>query len=850
MQTDASSAQLTAVLGFSAETVTEEEEEEEEEKAGQQAEELEEPPAAARETRRESDQRLPVNDSDEVDDEAAPSVQQPHSAQQHSSPSSMQPCDDAAAPTPAVAAQPLTIAAASSLSDLFSELSLPELLPLPPELASLSQQLLSLPSVSLLSQGFESDAEVLMVGESGWEELRAAELERERQRLQAVQAELTEWKAREWRVWKEEERVRRLLAAEQAKLMEETRQREEAAWAQQQQRVAAELRAFDAQQRRLLSSLSASAVVSVAQLDTAASASPPSAPLVASASSSLLPYPPLHRRYTAVYSHTPRLLSLHIHALRAVKNKLGAGSFSIRVTVLDRLGGRRLRWQGGGAGAYSSQSSTREPQRHGGGWWEQELLFHQPINRLMLACPPDAETRPAMVLLFEVMPAAALTDASASAASGSRAAAPSAPLAWGAFPLASFSSSPPLSSSLVHDHHRLPLLLGPVDAGVRSWRQLHRRLSRDLSTWLCNLYFYAERGEDRVEADRQYCVDLSVVRPSESKPRTGEEEEGEAVSGDDSGGASLLSARLRLMDLRHAELVRDVRRLDGAAAEDVNDPFAVWPQKEAEGWRRLELTDEMERAWRSEGAGDHLSRCLSVEMRTRRKKRMAAGGDAAQLQVASSAYLFAVNSAPAEASTASSPRLSPLRVKLHWLLLHLDSHHQLLQPLSFPCLLLALTFLLSLWSRLFLHYFAQWIYLASVMPSVSIQCGALSCSFLYSQQLTADQLLLLSIIGTVIPLVLLLLLMAAVWLYHRCSQRSVPALLHTVLLCLCRLPRAGPLRPRLVLAVPFRVLAVRPARCLPVRHLLPALPAAAVRVPAARARGRRADGHSGPPASG
>ena len=762
---------------------------------------------------------------------------------------------------------------------------------LPPALLSLLDQLRSStpfdPSEHEIST---SDRHIVQLERLSVADVKEAERRREQQRLEERKAVLQEWKEREWRVWKEERRVERLLKFEHDKQKAAMRETEVSLWQRQGKQMDSEFRALDEHERRLVEQLYSNADITITPLSSP-SVAPDLDSLVDPTRLSFAAFPTLHRRYHAHYRHAPRLLSLHVHALRSVKDKLPAGQYHIRVSLYDRLGGRPLAWTGSSKHGSSESSKqrrecgsasvmTREAVRHGGGWWKQEMLFGQPANRMLLACPADTDSLPSMVMLFEVL--------TASDTVGTQGTAAGAVVAWGAFPLSSFScastasvtpadasmsssttsssasststssstvspstsialspssrpsalspstappgrrssdtitpapppsapvsSSPSVTCSLVSGHHRLPLLVGPYNPSIRTWHELHSRVANDLNVWLCNLYFHASDGGERVEQERDYCVELQLgkrVLP-EDEEKTGQdeqyvllppEEDGEigerkrkrnrplhAQNGGNataarSTAASLMSRRLAHMDLTHNALVQQVRSSDGVSAEDSSDPFAVWPDKDDDGWRWLDTGDLMDRGegWQG-GQPLHEARELAVSLRTRKRKRKL-GTDDNSMHAASADYQLAVAPTPAS----SSPSYSLFSaLKLRYVLGHLDTVYHVSHPLSWPFLFFALPLVLTLWARLFLHYFTQYVFLSTALSSsssLSIDCSYLGCSVDYDDALSTGTFLQLCILGSITPLVLLLLLCPLPSLYRRLTRRSPPLLADTLLLC-------------------------------------------------------------------
>ena len=170
----------------------------------------------------------------------------------------------------------------------------------------------------------------------------------------------------------------------------------------------------------------------------------------------------------------PRLLTLKIDCLRAIKNKLPGGFYVVLVTIYDRLGGHPLRWCTlGDSSGIAHSAMTPAPQRHGGKFYNLELQFNQESNLLALACPSLREGKPGNVVMFEVVSVRGgkhLTDRV---------------LAWGAFPLMS------ADRALIHGRFKVPLFRGEINHALDKYSALSERLSTDIDYWLANLYFEA-----------------------------------------------------------------------------------------------------------------------------------------------------------------------------------------------------------------------------------------------------------------------------------------------------------------------------------------------------------------------
>jgi len=305
----------------------------------------------------------------------------------------------------------------------------------------------------------ESPAEALVLDSIDLEEVRATEAALEAHRVQALQDESGMFLARIEALKRREAEAKQRAETLHADLLDDFAKRRALLGSSSSQWQDAQDRAFDKTQLYLSAALEAQKKLVTAEygrLEPAALLTPDGRPRE----------PP--------QANAPRILSLKVDCLRAIKNKLPGGFYVVLVTLYDHLGGHPIRWSAlkDGSGIHHS-AMTPAPQRHGGKFYNLELCFGQESNLLTLACPSLSQARPNNVLLFELV-----------SVRGGRHRADRV-VAWGAFPL----THP--RGELLRGRFKVPLLRGPVDTQMDKYAHLSERLGANIDYWLCNLYFEA-----------------------------------------------------------------------------------------------------------------------------------------------------------------------------------------------------------------------------------------------------------------------------------------------------------------------------------------------------------------------
>lgn len=77
------------------------------------------------------------------------------------------------------------------------------------------------------------------------------------------------------------------------------------------------------------------------------------------------------------WSATPQPIQIQLKCLRGVKDKVPQGSYTLKVSLHGRLGGKVLRW----ANVEVQQwAATTLPVRHNGNFYDVEICFDQSVH--------------------------------------------------------------------------------------------------------------------------------------------------------------------------------------------------------------------------------------------------------------------------------------------------------------------------------------------------------------------------------------------------------------------------------------------------------------------------------------
>ncbi|ETW09206.1 hypothetical protein, variant [Aphanomyces invadans] len=213
---------------------------------------------------------------------------------------------------------------------------------------------------------------------------------------------------------------------------------------------------------------------------------------------SVAPTSHLHaqRRYRTEWAFIPQPIEIHVHMLRAVKDKLPQGHYVLLATLYDRLGGSPITWSvAGDRGVGSSLPGLTTPLSHRGHFYNTELHVDQNVY---VVCPPQQELRPANVVLFELY---LLSGANATK---------DCVVAWGVLPVCN------ADFDVVAGRFKVPMMRGDVDHTISKFHEMEHMCLTDLSSWLCNMYVMVRHlPRERLDAtgmlEREYDVEVDVM---------------------------------------------------------------------------------------------------------------------------------------------------------------------------------------------------------------------------------------------------------------------------------------------------------------------------------------------------
>ncbi|KAM4718248.1 uncharacterized protein ofcc1 [Anableps anableps] len=165
----------------------------------------------------------------------------------------------------------------------------------------------------------------------------------------------------------------------------------------------------------------------------------------------------------------PQPIEVCVCCLRATRDKLPRGLYSIRVALQSHLGGPPLH-------LYSSKQQTwaasTEPMEHRGRFYDNDLHINQ---SLFMSLPPTSDINPSLVLVFQLISLPGLGSHISSV------------VAWGVFPVCS------VSLSLVQGRFKTPMIRGEPSPQLDQFKKIEAIISSDLDHWLCNLYFQVKK---------------------------------------------------------------------------------------------------------------------------------------------------------------------------------------------------------------------------------------------------------------------------------------------------------------------------------------------------------------------
>ncbi|KAM6900531.1 uncharacterized protein ofcc1 [Xenentodon cancila] len=166
----------------------------------------------------------------------------------------------------------------------------------------------------------------------------------------------------------------------------------------------------------------------------------------------------------------PQPVEVCVCCLRATRDKLPRGLYSVSVALHSHLGGPAL--------ALYSKNQTQTwgvstaPTEHRGRYYDNDLHINQ---SLLMNLPAACDIAASMVLVFQLNHLLAHSSHISSVVS------------WGAFPVCG------LNLSLIHGRFKTPLLRGEPSTQLDQFKKIEALISSDLDHWLCNLYFQVKR---------------------------------------------------------------------------------------------------------------------------------------------------------------------------------------------------------------------------------------------------------------------------------------------------------------------------------------------------------------------
>ncbi|XP_021071650.1 orofacial cleft 1 candidate gene 1 protein [Mus pahari] len=156
-------------------------------------------------------------------------------------------------------------------------------------------------------------------------------------------------------------------------------------------------------------------------------------------------------------------LQIQIRCIRGLKDKAPQGSYLLRVSLLSQLGSCASQ------GCQTEQLKTRTcPVLHGGNFYDVGLYFHESLSVVL---PQRKAVKPGLSFLFELFllhGTYAYNDLI---------------MGWAVFPVCDN------NFHIVEGKFKCPLLRGPYDQKLDSFRKIENLICQDLDQWLCNLYF-------------------------------------------------------------------------------------------------------------------------------------------------------------------------------------------------------------------------------------------------------------------------------------------------------------------------------------------------------------------------
>ncbi|XP_068604322.1 uncharacterized protein ofcc1 [Brachionichthys hirsutus] len=165
-------------------------------------------------------------------------------------------------------------------------------------------------------------------------------------------------------------------------------------------------------------------------------------------------------------SMTPQPVEVCLRCLRATRDKLPKGLYSISVALHSHLGAPAQAWFNDKE--QQQWTVSTKPLDHRGHFYDIDLQINQSVFMIL---PAAHELVPSMVMLFQLIGQPGCSSHISSI------------MAWGAFPVCG------PSLCYVQGRFKTPLLRGEPNTQMDQFRKIEALIASDLDHWLCNLYF-------------------------------------------------------------------------------------------------------------------------------------------------------------------------------------------------------------------------------------------------------------------------------------------------------------------------------------------------------------------------
>ncbi|MEQ2278554.1 hypothetical protein AMECASPLE_000145 [Ameca splendens] len=183
----------------------------------------------------------------------------------------------------------------------------------------------------------------------------------------------------------------------------------------------------------------------------------------------------------------PQPLEVCVCCLRATRDKIPRGLYSVSVALQSHLGGPPLPFQN--SSEQQTWVASTQPVEHQGRFYDNDLHINQ---SLFMSLPAASDITPSMILVFQLI---------SLPGHGSHF---SSVLAWGVFPICS------LNLSLVQGRFKTPMVRGEPSPRLDQFKKIEAIISSDLDHWLCNLYFQVKKYPPGTSGETEYFVAPSI----------------------------------------------------------------------------------------------------------------------------------------------------------------------------------------------------------------------------------------------------------------------------------------------------------------------------------------------------